>query len=337
MQALFKKLLPSRAAPVVLPDCDLRGFDLADSLEVGGAREILANWSEPIKEGAMYIVRKSPSNNEWVVLDYRTMSFVMRGVVDVDLDGGFSSSFDPRVIASNDQPARMRVAIYLYQSDDKLTESSNPTVVMMSNGDRTDWRAYLVNCEACRYKRRRSSFTEGSDPSSPVSASPQQDSSSPCSYYGGDTRTDFADICSVVPSCQEILRMSHTSVQLNECTFTKMKISIPKEGCDWCPIAHPKHVLRETTNCEQDVVRLESRQPIWSTKFKALALEFKQRNVLPSRRNFQLVRPGEPPTAETVCQYYRTGKNEYVIEVQAEASLSLVQTFCVAVSSTLWQ
>jgi hypothetical protein len=119
-------------------------------------------------------------------------------------------------------------------------------------------------------------------------------------------------------------------MQIHGSAFTKLNVEIPAKGKDWCPIAHPG--LSERTNTPDRMV--ESRLPLWSEKLNALALEFKQREVLPSSRNFQLV--DSLKRQSTVCMHYRTGKNEYTLELFPGSEMSLIQAFCIAISSSLW-
>ena len=333
MQSFFRRLVSSKAATREnSPDSDLLGFDLAESLEGGDVAETLTDWLQPVKEGGLFIVRRSLTRNEWTVFDYKFMLFIMRATVDVEIDGHFVSEYDRKVVCNQPGRGRMRVAIFLDEAEKGESSKRNPVVVMMSSADRVEWIAYKTFCEACRYKRRRSSFTEGSDSGSPAN-SPQLEGSSSCSFTRPSSIEDFGAVCSVVPSAQEILRMRHIQMAIRKSAFTKIKASVPGEDAHWCPLA----TLPSPSNPD---VLLESTSPVWSESLKALALEFRHREVLPSRRNFQLKRVGQTPmehssSAEAVSLFYRSGKApEYSLEVQRP--LSVVQAFCMAISTMLW-
>ena len=329
MQALLNKVLPSRLKEQQLEDNDSRGFDLADSLEDGESHEMMLELFKACTTGGLFILRRSSSTNDWTMITHRSAEFVMHASVDVELDKKFEHDFDSKVLASYNMPAaRMRVGVYL---SNPRTESgpTNPAVVMISDASRLNWRAYKVLCDSCRYKRRRSSFTEGSECGSPSCRA--QDTGGACSFRVLSQASDFGGISSVTPSGQCILQMSHVQMQIHGSAFTKLKVTVPAQGNDWCPVAHP-NILTERTNTPD--ITVESRVPVWSERLEALALEFKQRDVLPSRRNFQLIVPG---SAEPVCMHYRTGKNEYTLELFPGCGLSLMQAFSVAISSSLWQ
>jgi hypothetical protein len=107
-----------------------------------------------------------------------------------------------------------------------------------------------------------------------------------------------------------------------------VKISIPSDDTVSCPAVRAPLVA--VTNAPAMAV-VESKAPVWSESLKALALEFRQRQVMPSRRNMQLVIDGE-----SACHIFRSGKSEYMIEFRAACALSLTQAVCVFVSSSLW-
>ena len=312
MQALFRKIAPPKLkSNECAPDTDYKGFDCADSLEGGSGMNIFSDWLQPVKECELYLIRRRLK--EWILLDYKTLSFIMRACVDFEQNGVFVGDFEPRVAAGN--PGRIRVSIYLQEAP------CDPSVLMISSLDRIQWTILKASCELCRYKRRRSSFTEGSE-TSPM-APPE--CTSPCSFSRPSNGADFGDICVVVPSGLELMRMRHVQLAVRQCVFTQISVNIPTDG-GWCPVARPP--LADKTSSPA-VLQLTSVSPIWSDQFKALALEFRQRNVLPSRRNFQLQGPDRP-----VVQHYRTGRSEYTIEVAPP--LSLVHAFCIALSTVLW-
>jgi hypothetical protein len=337
MQAILRRLLPGAVsgAPVE-GDSDYKGFELADRIEDGDVHEMLPESRKPIPQAGQYLLRKGGDLNEWSLLDYRTMKFMMRGVIEVELDGKFTSGFDAKVLASQKTIGRMRVGLYLHQASDPSLGSSDPVVAMISDPARSSFKAFKVVCDSCRYQRRRSSFTEGMDFSGKIEmsqASPTATGqSSACSNYSSTNQQDFGSLCSITPSSQEILRMRHDHMKVHGRDFARIHLVVPKEGTDWCPIAHPNRKALGERNKDIDP-SFDSKLPVWSESLKALALEFRHREVFPSRRNFQLVVPED---SHPVCQYYRSGKSEYMLEMKPGCELSLVQGFLVALSSTFW-
>ena len=326
----LKKLLPPKLNPSSPTDSDAMGFDLAETLEFGDSSEGGTDWLQSLMMTGCFILRRTTNANEWLIIDSDSMNIVMRAIVEYESGRKFSSDFDSESVANQGIQGRMRVLIYVRQPGEKYLEGCNPAAVMISDEDRVSWKAYRVQCDSCRYKRRRSSFREGVDPSSPVSASPRMDASSACANYVMSNQEDFSDACSVVPSGQLMLRMTHTRMLVEQCAFTRIKVSLPARGTDWCPIAHPRsEVLGDRSNQTADSLQLETRLPRWSEKLKALSLEFRQRDVLPSRRNFQL---GD------TFHFYRTSKSDFTLEVKSVAApVSLVQAVFIAISSVLWQ
>jgi len=320
---------------------DSRGFDLADRLEDGESHEVLADWFQPVKQPAMYLMRKSTTMNEWIILDYKSMKFIMRAVMELECNRVFTSSFDAKIASMRPDSGRVRVGLYLYQTGDPAGAGAGPALVMISDPRRSEWKTLKVVCDSCRYQRRRSSYTEGLDElkrETLQERSPKAGNmSSACSFYTPANMEDFAGLCTVVPSSQEIMRLRHLGMQIHGRDFTKIKVTVPGEGMEWCPIARPIRRALEDHNRQRQPSELliESKLPIWSETLKSLALEFRHREVLPSRRNFQLI---VAPMSDPICQFYRTGKNEYMLEMRQNSAgkLSLVQACCIALSSALW-
>ena len=334
MQSVLGKLLPGTFGTPIQDDADSRGFELADTIEGGAAHEVLADYQKASGEPELYLIRKGSDSNEWTLLDYRSMKFLMRAKIEVEFDNRFTSNFDPKVLASRDHQGRMRVGIYLSQPELRTGAEADPAVVLISDFHRSTFRAYKVVCDSCRYRRRSSTFMEGfCNASSGSDSSPLQKSSSPCSYVSHSAPDDFVGLCSVVPSGQELLRMTHTPVKVHLRDFTQISVCMPASGTCWCPVdSTGRRTLGDRNTSDPVSVFYESKLPVWSESLQALALEFRQREVLPSRRNFQLV------SKHKVFQHYRTGKNEYMMELGKSCDdMSLVQAFCIALSSALWR
>ena len=336
MQSILKRLLTSSPMVGDFDGSDSRGFDLADRLEDGESHEVLADWFQPVTHPAMYLMRKSATLNEWIVLDYKSMRFIMRAIMELECNGVFTSNFDPKIAASRGESGRVRIALHLYQAGDPGGAGAEPALVMISDARRSEWKTYKVVCDSCRYQRRRSSYTEGMDEWKREEL--RERSSSACSFYTPGNLDDFSGLCSVVPSSQEVMRLRHLGMQIHGKDFTRIKVAVPNDGVEWCPISRPTRRVLEESNSHAPHINelmIESKLPVWSESLKSLALEFRHREVLPSRRNFQLVCA---PLSDPICQFYRTGKSEYMIEMRpnCEGKLSLVQAFCIALSSALW-
>jgi hypothetical protein len=320
--------------PRVHIDIDAEGFDLADSVEGGIVHEVLSDFMKPVTGPSVFLVRHTSNANEWILTTVDSKTLIMRGVVFFEDSCGFTRDFDSKTVFQSEVEGRVRIAVYLDEPSGRNEKMNNPVVAMISDKERREWVAYEVNCDACRYKRRRSSFTEAAP--KVASSTDLTECSSPCSYTRKDlnqARLDYEDICTLIPSAHQILRITHQSMRIKTGTYTQIIATIPQEGVKWCPlIMRPLSDSNssEPTICDspQGGLKLKTKVPLWSEKFQALALEFKNRTVIPSRRNYHL---GDG------CLFYRTAKTEYKLEFNPESrSLSLIQAFCIALSTSLW-
>jgi hypothetical protein len=316
----------SSQEPKVHTDLDAEGFDLAESVEGGAVHEVITDFMKSVRTPSVFLVRHTSNANEWILTSVDTTSFLMRAIVYFEDASGFTRDFDPKTVFQSEVEGRVRVAVYLDESPKKNEQSTNPVVVMMSDKERREWVVYEVNCDACRYKRRRSSFTESIQK---VSVADSAECSSPCSYSHKDlnqARNDYADICTVIPSSQKLARITHQSMKIRPGIFTQICVFMPKDGVKWCPLTMKPLGDMNHTSVEEGL-KLKTKVPVWSEKCNALALEFKNRSVIPSRRNYHLGDHGE-------CLFYRTAKTEYKLEITS--SMSVIQAFCIALSTSLW-
>ncbi len=312
------------------------GFLSAETVESGQSHEVVLDFMKPAKNHFSFLFMRGEEDNEWVLRSRDASAFHLRAIVFFESEGEFSAHFDSKFVYSNDVKGRVRIAIYL-DCASSTQPRSNPAVVMISNEDCRSWQVLEVVCDACRYRRRRSSFTEGSDTGiNPTTISPQDTNNSPCSYVHRNRdqiQSDFQDISSFVPSAQELLRITHIPMMINTGSFTQIRVDTPPEGVKWCPLAGGgKSGILGDSNVPREL-GYRTRIPTWSDKFKALALEFKNRQVLPSRRNYHLISDmSQSPTS----YFYRTAKSEYVMEILPDSQLSIMQAFCIALTTSLW-
>jgi hypothetical protein len=259
---------PSRA--------ESRGFYLADAAENGASHEVLPDLNRPSTSGGKYLIRSSMRMNEWHLVSSETGELIMIAVIHFESKGKFTTDFGVHEVIASGNLGRVRISMYVSgdenSSSNKKT-TSEPIAVIMSTPNRVSWTGCSVTCDACSYRRRRSSFTEVMPPIDP--SSPIIDCGSPCSFNRDRhlTESDFGDVCSVMPSLQQFIKIEHSVHQIFSSPFTQMHVSTGA-GCP----------LMDRTNSVPSMT--SSRPPVWSEKLKALSLEFKHRKVMPSRRNF---------------------------------------------------
>jgi hypothetical protein len=321
--------------PMEIPDGPRsidEGFQSAEFVENGQSHEVVLDYMRPVRENSSFLIIRGQEDNEWILMSRDSSVFHMRAICYFESGSSFSSQFDTRFVYSNEVVGRLRIAIYLDRPDSKEPRC-DPAVVIMSGEDRRDWKVLEVKCDACRYRKRRSSYTEGSESDTSSTSYPQDSANSPCSYTHRNLdqmHTDYQDIARVVPSAQELLKISHVPMIVKTGMFTQLRVDIPPVGLKWCPLSTTSNRVLQDDNLPK-ALHFQSRVPAWSDKFQALALEFKNRQVLPSRRNYHLLSSQTP-----ACYFYRTAKSEYVIEILPESQLSIMQAFCIALTTSLW-
>lgn len=84
---------------------------------------------------------------------------------------------------------------------------------------------------------------------------------------------------------------------------------------------------------ECGVERLLTRKAVWNEEMQTLVLDFKDRNVLPSAKNFQLFSETHP--GKVVCQHGKMSQQTFALDFRAP--LSTAQAFAMAVSTVYWQ
>jgi hypothetical protein len=79
--------------------------------------------------------------------------------------------------------------------------------------------------------------------------------------------------------------------------------------------------------------KLVSRQAVWNDERQMLVLDFREREVIPSAKNFQVVREGA--NSRVVCQHGKISSNTFALDFRAP--LSIAQAFAMSVSTLFWE
>lgn len=135
---------------------------------------------------------------------------------------------------------------------------------------------------------------------------------------------------------QQLAFIQHHERTAGDGLANVMKLRIPgiyKDGSSviWCPM-QGKLDLADLPDDDLDSQQLVSRSPVLNDQGKSLALNFKDREVVPSAKNFQLTLPQKPQSA--ICQFGKLGPNTFSLDVRHP--LSIVQAFALAMSTTFW-
>jgi len=89
-------------------------------------------------------------------------------------------------------------------------------------------------------------------------------------------------------------------------------------------------------SCQEDgrfVNRLVTRQAVWNEEMQTLVLDFKDRAVIPSAKNFQVVREGSPQCI--VCQHGKIASDTFALDFRAP--MSIAQAFAMSVTTVFWE
>jgi hypothetical protein len=79
--------------------------------------------------------------------------------------------------------------------------------------------------------------------------------------------------------------------------------------------------------------KLVSRQAVWNEELQTLVLDFREREVIPSAKNFQVVREGA--NSRVVCQHGKISSNTFALDFRAP--LSIAQAFAMSVTTLFWE
>ncbi|KAF4690580.1 hypothetical protein FOZ60_017189 [Perkinsus olseni] len=116
-------------------------------------------------------------------------------------------------------------------------------------------------------------------------------------------------------SSQQLAGMVQGKRPMGHGMYNFMEMAIPLwEGYDLVPLV------------------LATKEPQWNHSMSCLVLDFDNRIIIPSAKNFQLVLKDSPDTI--VCQYGKVDNNVYALDVAAP--LSIMQAFAAAISTALW-
>jgi hypothetical protein len=80
------------------------------------------------------------------------------------------------------------------------------------------------------------------------------------------------------------------------------------------------------------VNRLVTRKAIWNQSMKTLVLDFRQRDVIPSAKNFQVVRE---ESQRIILQHGKIGENTFALDFRAP--LSIAQAFAMSITTLFWE
>ncbi|EER11956.1 hypothetical protein Pmar_PMAR019058 [Perkinsus marinus ATCC 50983] len=303
---------PSRQSPESLP------FDIASYLEEGLAKESRWDLTAPLTEGIYRHLRVIKGSDDDFILETEdTNDFLAYCHVDM---------------LGNDAPLGklIRAKLYYYRPDDVLFKLDKPALVLVSSTDRTQWTVLSTRCDACRYRRKSSGtcmdVLSTSDILPRLSASLLD--GNPVSKY----RT--ATVGPLDMSSQQLASMVQDKRSLGPhgiYNFMEMVIPYGKDVI-WCPLVNdkwsPLHPDKSNTSC----LVVATKEPQWSYSMNCLVLDFNNRIIIPSAKNFQLVLKDSPETI--VCQYGKIGNNTYTLDVAAP--LSVMQAFAAAISTISW-
>jgi hypothetical protein len=202
-------------------------------------------------------------------------------------------------------PDEGRADMLLHHPKDKRYDPTRPCFSLYHSSDNKNWVAYAEQCQSCHYKPGRDS----------------------CRAEGG----------------QEILRVAHDQVPIGEGLFNTMSIAIPGLDEDgrptvWCPrvgCPPPGDDMDSLAKSnEVDVLLLASKRPEWHKKMRSLVLDFKDRSVVPSAKNFQIVMAGKKAN-HVLCQYGKVGMDKFILDLRGP--LSLVQAFALTLTTMFWK
>jgi hypothetical protein len=79
--------------------------------------------------------------------------------------------------------------------------------------------------------------------------------------------------------------------------------------------------------------KLETRPAVWNEELQTLVLDFRDREIVPSAKNFQVVRECSPQ--RVVCQHGKICSNTFALDFRAP--LSIAQAFAMSVTTLFWE
>jgi len=193
-----------------------------------------------------------------------------------------------------------RVDFFLYNPSknyDQLLDLNRPPFTMTYNGAKTEWCLLHNRCECCQF--------------SPKNVS--------CARVGS----------------QQVAFIRHTRESVGGGISYCLHVRIPGFDQDglrlvWCPMSFGCNLAEAHESSE--VRELVSKMPTWNSELQSLVLDFKDRAVDTSAKNFQLVQRKRPDNL--VCQFAKQGPRTFLLDFAYP--LSIVQAFGVALSTVFW-
>jgi hypothetical protein len=261
-------------------DCE-RGFELADTLELGLAREIVTDFMHPLRRSSklwrFHVVRAQDG------LQYRLFAD----------EGSF-------LMYAQVFPQAHKVQFHLYDPRDtqnSLFDASRPAFTM--NYKDTEWKLVQEKCENCQFSPKHSS----------------------CTACGK----------------QQVAFMKQSRISVGDGVFNHMEAHVPGLYSDesrviWCPKLGRGELGLDLDSIGYESLKLLTKKPHWNDEVESLVLNFKDRNIVSSAKNFQLVLEQKPD--HVICQYGKIGANTFSLDFRYP--LSVIQSFGIALSTIFW-
>jgi hypothetical protein len=199
-------------------------------------------------------------------------------------------------------PESRKVHFHLYSpSDDAsaLFDPARPAFTMSFNESRTEWRLVQEKCEHCQFAPKHLS----------------------CACCGK----------------QEVAMIKHCKVRTGDDTFNHMELHVPGLYSDesrviWCPKLGKGSLGMNHSSDNNESQMLVTKMPVWNDEAQGLVLDFKNRDVLSSPKNFQLTLGRRPD--HTICQYAKIGPNTFCLDLRYP--LSVIQAFGTSLTTMFW-
>lgn len=196
-----------------------------------------------------------------------------------------------------------KICFFLYNPQDReqrLYDPSRPAFTMTFNQSRTEWRIVQEKCDNCRFSPKHMS----------------------CAVAGK----------------QQVAVIKHSKVPVGDGLFNCMEVQVPGVYPDgspvvWCPTLGFGDLGDEYDACTEVQV-FKTKVPIWSEQVESLVLDFKDRNIQSSAKNFQLSMPLSSRPKSVYCQYGKIGTNTFGLDFRHP--LSVIQAFGMSLSTLFW-
>ncbi|KAF4676632.1 hypothetical protein FOL47_005785 [Perkinsus chesapeaki] len=340
---------------------DSTPFDMAYYLEEGLAREVRLDLTRPlpdtcdndhgyhhfkvIRNGSSFVLESEDTGD---FLAYCHVDIFKCGLVDGDGSDDAARLQDQQLPRRRRHRRMVRAKFYFYNTDDSLFSIDKPALVMISSNDASQWTILSSQCDACRY-RCKSGGICCSDiliTSDILNRASLLLLDNPIKYYTIDDGSDNNDYDITSSS---LLRRSSTFVngirlssqqlgcitQDSKCVgrgiYNSIKLAIPNVNDPiWCPLRGDQHKLALRPDGSNGIV-LSSIQPEWNNHMNCLILDFNNRIIIPSAKNFQL---SLSDSTDIICQFGKIGNDAYALDVKYP--LSVMQAFATAISTVLW-